>query len=494
MGFFNGFKVGDAAMTSVAALVALGISCSQDVSEDYAVPAKTSDRVVADAPDVYSSKLMRTATQTPIPTATVNPWDVRENVQVPDVSPTPLSYADDSSTRGGSVDEVVDAGAPVSAGAVLVPSPTATVVPPTLTATVFPTATVVPTVTATVVPPTATVFPTATVVPPTLTATVFPTATVVPTVTATVVPPTLTATVFPTATVVPTVTATVVPPTATVVPTSTAVLVPSATPFVQKGVRWEVGGKVSLEHRRNIEYSVGLMEDYANFLGFSGVGDGVSVYVYNDLGDLSSAYERVTGVDKDYAFENHWLSGDRSGLAGEGYVFFNTSVSWYSEDPDYQMHLAVHEFSHAQRYRLSDLLLYSGIDEVPEAGPRWLDEGVSEFHAYQALSFGGVVSYDESREDHVRNSGFYGSGSLRGMEVYSGFLSGENNVAYPMLAAELLASIAGQSSLIDFYGGLDVGDDWRDEFRQVFGIGVDAYYGLFEDHVSAGFPKLELPK
>ena len=512
MGFFNGFRVGDAAMVSAAALVALGISCSRDSSDSYAVPSKPSDRVVADGSDVYLDALTPTATQTAIPKAAANPWPASVNEPISYASATPLSYADASPVHDVSVDDrVVDA--QVSSEAVLSSSvsPTAvvsTVVPtstPVLLPSVSPTAvvsTVVPTSTPVLLPsvsPTAvvsTVVPTST---PVLLPSVSPTAvvsTVVPTST-----PVLSSSVSPTAvvsTVVPTSTPVLsssVSPTAvvsTVVPTSTPVLLPSVTPVAQKGVKWEVGGKVSLEHRKNIEDAVVLMEDYVKFLGFSGVEGGVSVYVYYDVNGLSSAYERVTGVDKDYAFENHWLNGDRSGLAGEGFVFFNTSVSWYSEDPDYQMHVAVHEFSHAQRYNLSALSLSSEIDEVPEAGPRWLDEGVSEFHAYQALSLGGVVSYDKSRDDHVRNSAFYGS--LRGMEAYSGFMSGENSVAYPMLAAELLASLAGQSSLIDFYKALDVGDDWHDEFRKAFGIGVDAYYELFEDHVNAGFPKLEFSK
>ena len=62
------------------------------------------------------------------------------------------------------------------------------------------------------------------------------------------------------------------------------------------------------------------------------------------------------------------------------------------------------------------------------------------------------------------------------------------------MAGELLASLAGESSLIKYYTNLTIGTTWQKEFQRTFGMTVDEFYELFEEHRAAGFPEVELPK
>jgi hypothetical protein len=61
------------------------------------------------------------------------------------------------------------------------------------------------------------------------------------------------------------------------------------------------------------------------------------------------------------------------------------------------------------------------------------------------------------------------------------------------MAAELLAARAGQRALFDYYRLLQPGTTWQTAFETAFGMTVEEFYAVFEEHRAAGFPKLDLP-
>ena len=61
------------------------------------------------------------------------------------------------------------------------------------------------------------------------------------------------------------------------------------------------------------------------------------------------------------------------------------------------------------------------------------------------------------------------------------------------MAAELLASRTGEPSLFHFYSMTQPGTTWQEAFQAVFGMTVEEFYELFEEHRAAGFPEVELP-
>ena len=381
-----------------------------------------------------------------------------------------------------------------------IPTESPTPVPPTFTPTQIPTPTLTPSPTRTPVPtdtpspmPTSTYTPSP--VPPTATYTHTPTFT--PTSTHTSTPTntptathTPTDTPIPTATYTPTHTPTVTPtPTSTDTPTPTNTPTVTPTPVVLYGVNWVIGDGVSEKHEADARLAAGLLHDYAVSMGVPEIDD-LTAYVYHDFDKMVEVYSDLYGLSESRSREI-WDDGVIRGRGGRDYVFINTSQG-SSFSPNRMLLLTAHELSHAQRLGLHELQAGFFYDEVPEDGPRWLDEGISGFHEYQALSLTGYYTYDFAREYFLETSDFYGS--LRGMEDQKGFKSPQNSSDYSFFAVELLASIAGQSSLYDFYAALHPETTWQAEFKNTFGLSIGEFYDLFEAHEAAGFPKLDIPK
>ena len=427
-----------------------------------------------------------TATPTPSPSPTISLADTPVPIQTHAPSPIPT-----------------DSPTPVPPTATYTHTPTYTATPshtftptPTVAATDTPTS--VPTDTPSPVPPTATYthtpIPTYTFTP-TPTYTPLPTDTPIPTPTYTPSPtytptytPTFTPTLSPTSTYTPTQTPTVTPtPTSTDTPTPTNTPTITPTPVVLYGVNWIIGGGVSEKHETDARLAAGLLHDYAVSMGVSEIDD-ITAYVYHDFDKLIEVYSDVSGRSESRSREI-WDDGVIRGLAGRDSIFINTSRG-SSFSANRMLLLTAHELSHAQRHGLHELRAGFFYDDVPEHGPRWLDEGISDFHEYQVLSLTGSYTYDFAREYFLGRADFHGS--LRDMEAQNGFV--QSSPYYPFFAAELLASIAGESSLYDFYAALHPGTTWQAEFKNTFGLSIGEFYDRFEEHEAAGFPKLEIPK
>ena len=245
-------------------------------------------------------------------------------------------------------------------------APTPTVTPtltPTATATPLPTPT--PTLTPTPSPsptPTSTPEPTATYTPtplPTPTPTLTPTATAtpLPTPTPTLTPtpspsPTPTSTPEPTATYTPTPLPT---PTPTLTPT------PNPAPVPLSYVSWWVDDRASSDLVDDLKRGAELMHEYAVSLGMPEIKKNIPFNVYYEPhADYVGAYYRAPN--------------------GEVAIALNATSLFPGTDSIYA---SAHELSHAQRDALSGLDLIGVYGDVPEAGPIWLDEGTSEFLAWE---------------------------------------------------------------------------------------------------------------
>ena len=132
---------------------------------------------------------------------------------------------------------------------------------------------------------------------------------------------------------------------------------------------------------------------------------------------------------------------------------------------------------------------------MPKAGPRWLGAGIHTILQIRALAEGGVISYDAKRNSLVESAKYVGKVPLSEIETWGGFIGIRGSAYnYSTMAGELLASLAGESSLIKYYANLKIGTTWQKEFQKSFGMTVDKFYELFEEHRAAGFPEVELPK
>ena len=257
---------------------------------------------------------------------------------------------------------------------------------------------------------------------------------------------------------------------------------------------------MSLADEQNARYAVQLMHDYAVSLGLPEIKKDITFYLYHNHDALFAAYTRATGVSVDGA-RDRWAGGDSAGISGEGWVFVNTSGRSFREDPYPSkplklMSVSAGEFVGALGYALSELSPASGLDEVPLAGPRWLESGVDSFLKDRALAEGGVISYDTVRNGPrglVEQAKYAGKQPLSEMETRTGFVGVRSPYRYAAMAGELLASHAGESSLISYYANLTRETTWQKEFQNTFGMSVDEFYDLFEEHRAAGFPDPNRP-
>ena len=333
---------------------------------------------------------------------------------------------------------------------------------------------------------------------PAPTVTPSPTSTPAPTLTPTVTvtpSPTLAPTVTPspTSTPAPTLTPTVTPtptPTVTPTPTPTPTLTPTPTPIPKQDildyVRWEIGDKVSSDHRNEAMQGVQLAHDYSVLLGMPKTQSEVTIHMYNDIEKLISAYARETNSSMERArtlWENDFVAA-----APKDQIFVNASNVWYQNTkPKYRMKVIAHELIHAYQNDMRGLNVSGG-------GLGWLTEGIAEYLAYKSLSEGGILSYESERNSRIVFDAKRVDKPLSEMEKQEGYRGVSGAYNHFLLAAELLAKNSGESNLLKYHALQDSKTTWQEAFEKAFGTNVGKFYDLFEDHRAAGFPELDVSK
>ena len=255
-------------------------------------------------------------------------------------------------------------------------------------------------------------------------------------------------------------------------------------------VKWQIGADVPSEVAEAVVEGTRLTHEYVVSLGLPEIRRDVEIYLHGNLDALASLYARLTGRSVE-ASREHWRNGYAEagtvGIPGSWIIVKTSHPS--SVESAYLPNLtkiSAHELLHAYQDDLSGLPA-SGVpdDEVPFHGPRWSKEGIAEFLAYKVSDAGGVLSYDTKRANsvsHAKNM----EKPLRGMETWEGGLKGYS-YDLPLLGAELLASYAGEDALLRFYMLQRPGTTWQEAFQSAFGMTVEEFYELFEEHRAAGF-------
>ena len=265
-------------------------------------------------------------------------------------------------------------------------------------------------------------------------------------------------------------------------------------PGAPEYIKWEIGSAVRPEYVEDAIEGARLMQEYAESLGMPEVEGEVIFQIYHNQDEFIAAFERVTGGK---ANRNVLES---TAVAGKGYISLNAlRLEQGNTSPESLKKISAHEILHALQHDLAGVKGGSDDHSIPETGPRWLTEGIAEFLAYQALSAADVLSYDTKRNSTdpwgFVKRGEYVDKPLSELETMVGIRAARGSTySYFLLAAELLASRTGQSSLIHYYTLLPPGTTWQEAFETTFGMTVEEFYVLFEEHRAAGFPEVELPK
>ena len=224
-------------------------------------------------------------------------------------------------------------------------------------------------------------------------------------------------------------------------PTPEPTFLPGSPPYIG----WRIGDDVSLEYSDEAIEAVRLLDEYAKSLELPQIDGRITFYLYNYGDELVEAYSMESGWSLEQT-RTYWEKGSTA-VASRGWIVLNVSVEWYVEGPrESRMKVIAHELIHAgYQYGQSGLSVGGANNRVPDGGPRWLSEGSAEFLAYQALSAGGVLSYQTERQskdpwgfvEHAKGV----DKQLRDIETQDGFNSVRGSpYKYSLMAAELLAS------------------------------------------------------
>ena len=261
---------------------------------------------------------------------------------------------------------------------------------------------------------------------------------------------------------------------------------------------WEVGDEIPDAQRQSIREGILFMHRYAESVGLPELQGRTTIYLYDDPDTLAGAYARAFGTSVDEARRRlasvTWLGEAGIGANDEGYIFiFLARNPRDASSPARLMQVAAHELSHIYQYTLGEFGKFDAShDQVYVHGPAWLSEGVSDFHSLRALAKGGVISYEQRRGDVAGIASGVDS-PLNELETYAELTAGPGRYDYGAMAAELLAAEAGEEALITYWTLLGPERPWQEAFETAFGMTVDGFYVLFEDHRAAGFPALGLP-
>ena len=259
------------------------------------------------------------------------------------------------------------------------------------------------------------------------------------------------------------------------------VTMPGALEFM----KWDIGSGVRPEFVEDVIEGTRWMHEYAVLLGMPEIEAEVTSHLYHNQDELIAVYKIVTRGD------GGWVTRGSNAVAYYRHFFVNT-LRWEERktSPKSRKKISAHELFHVFQSEL-----YQGI-----RGPNWMTEGTAESFAFKAMDAAGVLSYDTERNSGEDHPGFVRlamevTKPLSEMEPPGLSRAGTSKeYAYYLLAAELLAYHAGERALINYFASLQPGTTWQETFQAAFGMPVEEFYQLFEEHRAAGFPELDVSK
>ena len=245
-------------------------------------------------------------------------------------------------------------------------------------------------------------------------------------------------------------------------------------------VTWDIGEDVSVSDVETARETGDIILDYLMTVGLPKTTD-LTCHIYQNRDAMAKAYAGDTGQWNEDIVSTSW------GVD----VYVHSGNSWGGSSSKNLSAIVAEEITGIFTDNLSEV--------SPNLLPAWYRAGSSWFLARQALEEAGVISYDDERwSTWVPNSSRIDK-SLKDLESWRAFRDVSSEVSsspyqYSMLAVELLASQTSQTALVDFFSSTRQNKSWRVPFNETFGMTVDEFYRLFDEHREAGFPTLEVPK
>ena len=262
---------------------------------------------------------------------------------------------------------------------------------------------------------------------------------------------------------------------------------------------WEIGPDVPQEQYQYLRTGIVGMHRYASDLNLPPLPDDATFYLYHDQELAAQTLAHLEGRSLEDA-RARFADDGWAGLAGldpdnehSGWIMVNLRAYLRFPEPWRYMRTAAHELSHVYQYTHQTHGRFDTThQEVRVIGPAWMQEGFATFHADRVLAMLGEVTYDESRRRLISQSQRVDV-PLKDTETYDGLRAGPGRYDMAAMATELLAAEVGEPVLISFWTLLGPDTPWQLAFETSFGMTIDEFYVLFEEHRRHGFPELDLP-
>ena len=188
--------------------------------------------------------------------------------------------------------------------------------------------------------------------------------------------------------------------------------------------------------------------------------------------------------------------------AGTGYAIIKNAPPDTKLDDAYlrdRILVGGHEMFHiAYQYGLSGLITNRSwfAEREPDRVPSWLEEGMAEWARHASLAHAGERDYRLSRQELIDeiHSMTTALPATEWIDDHGQNAEGRRCVfVCGEAAVELLASQVGIRGLTEFYTRLAPGVPWQSTFEEAYGINVDAFYEMFEEHRAADYTELTIP-
>ena len=266
----------------------------------------------------------------------------------------------------------------------------------------------------------------------------------------------------------------------------------TATRLEKKGVEYMTlihGDDLGSYEIKKLTVGTMVVNSYVKSLGMPEVDVDINLYVYRFPPEVKSGGQDLAKNPSFFRAPCEDYQKEVSDLE----IFLNQDTdtsSWH--------HFFVHELVHAYQQSMTR------VDDkywCPDE-PLWIREGSAEFFTVRATADADrrVREYRGTREPE-------GQRYDQSRAMYSGYVNDfaghsdashrslyEDPYRHGFLGVELLASIAGESSILRFYGSLQPDKPWQESFQKAFGMGIGEFYNRFEKHQANGFPKLDIRK
>ena len=280
-------------------------------------------------------------------------------------------------------------------------------------------------------------------------------------------------------------------------------------PSLPHYIKWDVGSKVDRLDVESAILGVKLMHEFAQSQGIPDPAETITIAIYKDLEKMACKYAMETGWNLETSTK-YWKDG--GAVAGQGSLHISGSApERLNSDPQRLMRTLVHELTHVH-FQTGQV----GFPQRSGESPRWLGEGTALLVERLLLQEDYPDAFTTTRTRAGQISRAEATGlALRDAEVWppsEGGRVGLDEVgkrivnciyACGYIAAELLASHVGVSRLFDYYRHLESwmepwddseGRKWRPAFERAYGMTVEEFYELFEEHRVAGFPEVDTPQ